>query len=122
MSRSSIKLGAVVRGPYGHVGIVCSEEAVPAQDWIDEQLNVADIKSLGPTDWCGVLVFGGGYLLVPGPLLTYLREANYEDFLAAADTARASGRERLMRIFPHHVERLLAERNMDLTNEHKKDL
>lgn len=109
MKRSSIKLGVVARGRYGHTGIVLSEEAVPVQNWIEDQLNAADIRSLGSTDWWGVLVFDGGYLLSPGPLLTYVRDASYDDFIAAADAANSSGRERLVKIFPHYVERLLAE-------------
>jgi hypothetical protein len=107
---SSIKLGVVVRDLYRKTGIVCSKEPVPAQDWIDGLVHSAEVKKLGPTDWWGVLVFGGGYLLVPRPLLTYLRDATYDDFLEAADTAHKSGRERLLSIFPHYVEQLLAER------------
>jgi hypothetical protein len=87
-----------------------TEEPVPDQEWIDGLVHSAEVKKLGPTDWWGVKVFGAGYLLVPGPLLTYPRAATYEDFLEAADTSGKTGRERLLRIFPHYVERLLAER------------
>jgi hypothetical protein len=90
-------------------GIVCSKEPIPPQDWIDDQINASDIKILGPTNWWGILVFGGGYALSPGPLLVYLREATYEDFLAAADSARASGRLRLAKVFPTYLKRVVAE-------------
>ena len=110
MNQAMIKLGAVVRDRYGRIGIVCSKETAPAQDWIDEQLNSVDIKKLGQTDWWGVMPFGGGYLLAPGPLLDHLRDATYDDFLTASETARAPGRKRLVKIFPSYVDRLLAER------------
>jgi hypothetical protein len=110
MESPVIKLGVVVRDRYGQTGIVLTKEATPAQDWIDDQLAADDIKSLGPTEWWGVMPFGGGYLLVPGPLLVYLRDATYEDFLTAAESARASGRERLAKIFPDYLERVVAER------------
>ena len=54
--------------------------------------------------------FGGGYLLCPGPELKYIRDATYDDFLDAADTAQVAGRERLIKIFPQYVTRVLAER------------
>jgi hypothetical protein len=54
--------------------------------------------------------FSGGYLLSPEPELQTIRPASYEDFLAAADTAAIAGRERLARVFPAYVNRLLAER------------
>jgi hypothetical protein len=107
---SLIKLGVVVRDPYRMTGIVTRTAAVPAQDWIDGLVHSAEVKKLGPTDWWGVLLFGGGSVLVPGPLLTYLRDATYDDFLEAADSANAAGRETLLKLFPHYVNRLLAER------------
>jgi hypothetical protein len=107
---SSIRPGVVVRDPHRKTGIVCSKEPVPAQDWIDGLVHSADVKMLGPTDWWGVLALDGGYLLVPGPLLTYLRDATYDDFLEAADSANPAGREALLTLFPHYVERLLASR------------
>ena len=105
-----IKLGVVVRDHYGRVGIVLTKQPTPAQDWIDDQRNVADIKSLGPTDWWGVMPLDGGYAWAPGPHLTYLRDATYDDFLAAADAANVSGRERLAKTFPDYVNRVIAER------------
>lgn len=76
MTLSPIKPGTVVRDRYGHIGIVCTKEPAPAQGWIDKQLNSTEITNLGQTDWWGALVFGGGYLLAAGPLLTRLRETN----------------------------------------------
>lgn len=110
MKSQTLKLGSVVRDRFGHVGVVCSKESNPKPDWIRQQLNSEEIEKVGQTDWWGVLVYGGGYLLAAGPLLTYLREATYDDFLAASDTARAAGRESLAKIFPEYVNRLLAER------------
>ena len=104
-----IKLGVVVCDWYGRTGIVCTKEAAPPQDWIDDQRNATEIKNLGQTDWWGVMPFGGGYALSPGPLLTYVRDATYDDFLTAADTANPSGRERLVKIFPDYVNQLLAK-------------
>jgi hypothetical protein len=110
MTGYAVKLGAVVRDSYGQAGIICTEEPEPPSDWIDHQLDVERIKALGKTNWWGISPFGGGYLLVAEPLLTYLRAATYEDFLEVADTAGVVGRQRLAEIFPHYVNRLLTER------------
>jgi hypothetical protein len=110
MNTSVIKLGVVVRTWYGPIGIVCSKEAEPAEDWIDDQLNSSEIRKLGRTEWCGVLLFTGGYALSPAPMLEYLREAGYDDFLSAVDTANAPGRKHLAKVFPTYVDRVLAER------------
>jgi hypothetical protein len=110
MKEPRLAAGNVVRDRYGHIGIVCTNEPTPKKTWIDKQLNSEEIKNLGVTNWFGVLIFGGGYLLAAEPLLTLLRDATYEDFLSAADTARVAGREMLARIFPDYVNRLLAER------------
>jgi hypothetical protein len=110
MNTSSIKLRDVVCDSHGRTGLVCSKEPVPPQDWINDQLNVDGIVKLGITDWWGVMPFDGGYCLSPGLLLKYLREATYDDFLAAADSANAPSRELLVKIFPDYVNRLLAER------------
>lgn len=104
-----IDLGSVVQDPFGRVGIVCSLEPRPPQDWIEEQIKVNEIKALGDVRWFGVLAFGGGYLLWPEPLLVNIRVASYDDFLAAANSAGPTGRERLVRIFPDFVNRLLQE-------------
>ena len=111
MSEESIMIGLVVRDSFGRVGIVCSSELVPPEDWINEQLNVEEIRSLGTVDWWGVMpLVGGGYLLCPGPMLVPLRPTSYEDFLAAVDSANISGREALAKLFPEYVNRLLGER------------
>jgi hypothetical protein len=112
MKDSAIKLGAVVRDSFGQIGIVCTEEPEPPSDWIDEQLDVERIKSFGKTNWWGISPFGGGYLLVAEPLLTYVRDATYDDFLEVADTAGVASRKRLVEIFPHYVNQLLAERGL----------
>jgi hypothetical protein len=110
MKVPTLTLGTVVRDRYGHIGIVCTRETTPTESWIEKQLNSEEIKKLGKTDWWGVLVFGGGYLLGAGPLLTCLRDATYDDFVEAAEAAKATGRERLAKIFPAYLNRLLAER------------
>jgi hypothetical protein len=111
MTVQKIALGDVVRDRFGQTGIVCTAEPDPPKKWIDGLVDSSDVKALGKTEWWGVLAFGGGYLLSAGPLLVVLRRATYEDFLAAADTAKSSGRERLIRIFPGYVDRLMAERS-----------
>lgn len=110
MNTSVIKLGVVVRTWYGLVGIVCSKEVKPAEDWIEDQLNSSEIRKLGRTDWWGVLLFTGGYALSPGPMLEYLRETSYDDFLSAVDIANTPGRKHLAKVFPAYVDRVLAER------------
>jgi hypothetical protein len=57
-----------------------------------------------------VLLFRGGKILSPGPLLSYERSATFEDFLQAVDTANASARQRLAKIFPNYLERVVVER------------
>jgi hypothetical protein len=47
----------------------------------------------------GMTPFKGGYALAPGPHLTCLREATYDDFLAAVDGANVAGRELLAKVF-----------------------
>ena len=110
MNSSIIKLTSVVRDRYGRVGIVCSREPEPSKGHVDQLLDSEPIKKLGKTDWWGVMPFGGGYLLCAGPLLQYIREATYEDFIQASDTAGPHGRERLVKLFPNFVDRLLSER------------
>lgn len=107
---TEIKIGMVVRDPHGQIGIVCSEESTPPRDWIDDQVLSAAIKKLGRAMWWGVQLLSGGYALAPGPLLEGLREATYEDFLAAADAANVEGRKELARMFPRYLDRVIAER------------
>lgn len=110
MTTTELKFGVVARDWYGRSGIVGEPESVPTEDWIDEQRNAAVIWALGSTQWWGIMPFEGGYALSPAPLLEVLREATYEDFLAAADYANVPGRARLAKMFPDYVERVLAER------------
>jgi len=108
MTESLIRLGVVVRDPMGREGIVLSKEGDPPRDWLEEQVNVEQIKGLGPNiEWWGVMPFDGGYLLLPGPLLTWLREATFEDFLRAVDHAGLEGRLGLAKVFPHYVDHVL---------------
>jgi len=117
MNASSIKLGVVVRDVFGRTGIVLTRKPEPDQEWIDDQVNSADIKRLGPTEWWGVMPLDGGFARAPGPLLNYLREATYEDFLLAADNANIAGRKYLVKVFPNYVDQLLAERRSMKSNE-----
>lgn len=110
MTIASIKIGTTVRDPFGREGVVCAKEISPPESWINEQLKSHEIRKLGHVTWWGVIVFGGGYVLWPEPMLTYLRPTSYDDFVAAADTANPSGREKLAIALPHHVDRLLEER------------
>jgi len=112
MNSSSIKPRLVVRYHPGVEGIVHAKKPVPAQDWIDDQINVTEIKRLGPTEWWAVLPFTGGYFLAPGPLLTILRDATYEDFLSAAETANVPGRKTLAELFPDYLKQLLTARRL----------
>jgi hypothetical protein len=108
MTEPLIHLGAVVRDTMGREGIVLSREADPPRDWLEEQVNVEQIKSLGPNiEWWGVMPFDGGYLLLPGPLLTWLRNATFEDFLRTVDHAGLEGRLSLAKVFPHYVDHVL---------------
>jgi hypothetical protein len=111
MNDGIVSIGAVVRDRFGREGIVCSKEATPSEDWINEQVWFEKTTALGrDVQWWGVMPFGGGYLLCPEPELVWLRPASYEDFRALADTASIHGRERLAKTFPHFVDRLLKER------------
>lgn len=108
MTETLIHLGGVVRDTMGREGIVLSREGGPPRDWLEEQVNVEQIKSLGPSiEWWGVMPFDGGYLLLPGPLLTWLRDATFEDFLRAVDHAGLEGRLGLAKVFPHYVDHVL---------------
>jgi hypothetical protein len=103
-----IHLGAVVRDSMGREGIVLSKEPEPPPDWLEDQANAEDIKALGPRiQWWGVMPFDGGYLLLPGPMLTRLRDASFDDFLRAVDHAGTEGRLSLAKVFPHYVDRVL---------------
>jgi hypothetical protein len=51
----------------------------------------------------------GGLVVVPEPMLEVIRAASYEDFRAAADHAKY-----LATLFPHYVDRALAERRSDV--------
>lgn len=101
---STVKPGRVVRyGDSGMEGIVCFKEPVPTQEWIDDQVNAAELEELGPADWWGVLLFSGGYLLAPDTLLIALREATHEDFLCVMDGADVAVRKSLAELFPDYV-------------------
>ena len=80
--------------------------------WIDDQLNVDEIKRLGSTEWWGVLPFSGGGLLAPGPLLTFVRDATHDDFLRATDAANVHARKTLAELFPDYLNRVLTERRL----------
>ena len=106
----SISLGAVVRDSLGREGIVCSKEARPSQAWLKEQVNLSSDYRTTEVQWWGVMPFGGGYLLCPEPELAWLRSATFEDFLTLVDTATVHGRERLAKLFPQFVDRVIGER------------
>jgi hypothetical protein len=116
MSASAIRIGVVVSDWYGRFGIVCERRSKPSEDWIGEQINSKDIEKLGETGWWGVMPLDGGFSWAPGPHLTYVREATYEDFLQAADFANSAGRETLLKVFPDYVNRLLEERGRTAKN------
>lgn len=110
MNSPLIRSGVVVRDTFGRVGIVLTRKPQPDEKWIDDQVNSTDIKRLGSTEWWGVMPLDGGFARAPSPLLTYLREATYEDFILAADNANSAGRKYLIEVFPTFVDRLLADR------------
>jgi hypothetical protein len=56
----------------------------------------------------------GGLVVVPEPMLEVIRGASYEDFCAAADHANVDGRKYLATLFPHYVDRALAQRRSDV--------
>lgn len=112
MKSHLIRPRLVVRYHSGIEGIVRSMEPAPTQEWIGDQINAAEIRGLGRAEWWGVWPFSGGLLLAPGPLLSVLREASYEDFLKAADTANTSARKRMAELFPDYLKQLLAERRL----------
>jgi len=103
-----IQLGVVARDTRGREGIVLSKEPDPPRDWLEDQANLEEIKRLGPNvEWWGLMPLDGGYLLIPGPMLTWLREATFEDFLLAVDHAGIEGRFNLAKVFPHYVDHVL---------------
>jgi hypothetical protein len=107
----SIRLGLLVRDSRGRQGIVCTRKDRPSEDWIDEQLDAVDIRKLDQdVPWWGVMPLDGGLVLAPEPMLEVIRPAAYEDFLVAADHANIAGRKYLATLFPHYVDRVLAER------------
>lgn len=108
MRTEPIHLGAVVRDSMRREGIVLTKEADPPPDWLKDQVNIQEIRALGPNiQWWGVMPLDGGYLLLPGPLLTWLRDASFEDFLRAVDHAGPEGRLSLAKVFPHYVDHVL---------------
>jgi hypothetical protein len=107
----TIQAGYLVRDSRGRPGIVCTRKDRPSEDWIDEQLDAEDIRRLDQdVPWWGVIPLDGGLVLVPEPMLEVIRPAAYEDFLVAADHANIAGRKYLATLFPHYVDRVLAER------------
>jgi hypothetical protein len=98
-----------VRDEFGREGVVCTHEAAPTAKWLSEQVNTARLEQLvPPVHWCGVMPFGGGYLLCAVPLLQFLRPASFADFLALVDTASLEGRQRLANLFPEYVARVVS--------------
>jgi len=84
---------------------------------VSEQVNVQAIQALGAdVPWWGVMPFDGGYLLQPEPLLTFLRDASFDDFLRAVDHAGLEGRLNLAKVFPHYVNRVLELRREAQSN------
>jgi len=109
MTVESIRPGVVVRDDHQRIGIVRQREPRPAAKWLSELEHVEQVAAL-PVDvaWWGVLPLDGGYVLCPEPLLLPLREATYEDFLAAVDCGNESARRSLADLFPQYVERVKA--------------
>ncbi len=44
--KRKIKIGSIVKDPYGRIGIVCSFEPDPPKNWIKEQQNYNKISQL----------------------------------------------------------------------------
>jgi hypothetical protein len=109
---STIKPGRVVRYQSGIEGIACFEEPVPAQDWIDDQINAEEVPELETASWWGVFPFDGGYLRAPDVLLTTLRQATCEDFLKAVDAANVSARKALAELFPDYAKQALSDQRL----------
>ena len=108
-----IKIGAVIRDSHRRVGIVCSEEPTPTRAWINKLVKSEEVENLGPTKWWGVAPLDGGYVLEAEPLMVYLRDATYDDFLRTIDSQNAAGRDRLVELFPEFVAEFLAQYRSD---------
>jgi hypothetical protein len=106
-----MKLGLLVRDDFGRPGIVCARKERPSEAWINEHLHAEEIRKLDASaPWWGVMPLDGGLILVPEAMIEVIRPATYEDFLVASDHANVAGRKYLATLFPHYVDRVLAER------------
>jgi hypothetical protein len=101
----------LVRDDFGRLGIVCARKERPGEGWISEHPHAAEIRTVGyDAPWWGVMPLDGGLVIVPEAMLEVIRPASYEDFRTAADHANVAGRKYLATLFPHYVDRVLAER------------
>jgi hypothetical protein len=96
----ALEPGAVVKDQYGCVGIIMREDARPAESWIKEQVHMPEQAKAEGINWWAVAPLTGGMLLAPSPVLTFLRPATYEDFVAAVDHSTDNGRRNLSALFP----------------------
>jgi hypothetical protein len=105
----AVRPGLLVKDDHSRIGIVRQPEKVPSRRWLQELEHAEQVAAL-PADvrWWGVLPLDGGYVISPEPFLEVLREATYEDFLAAVDHANDVARRTLADLFPDYVRRIVS--------------
>jgi hypothetical protein len=101
-----IRPGLLVRDRYDRLGIVRDRAKRPSESWLrDQERPISDEHASGA--WWTVLPLTGGAVLSPEPLLTPLRQATYEDFLQAVESANQAGVKSLAALFPDYAQTAL---------------
>ena len=83
----------------GEEGILVGREARPDDSWLRQQFD-RRWRDHADADWWAVMPLRGGLILVPEPLLRFLRSGSKDDVMMAVDHANDHGRRTIASLYP----------------------
>ena len=109
----TIDIGDVVTTNYGERGVVTEEKPQPDAAWIAEQEDER-VRQLGKSErWLGVLLFDGGFVLVPESLALRMWRADRDEFMQLLSNVGVHGARRLATVFPEYAMEIIKGRTED---------
>jgi hypothetical protein len=98
---------------WNREGIVIEQVKRPAAGWLADQDDTRIRALPADTSWWSVLPIIGGCVIVPEPLVQFVRQATIEDAMRAVEYANEPALRTIGSLFPEAVERALQQRQKE---------